>query len=323
MFYFGCDYLECITSLGTKTVVITRSGVLGKEDFPEGYTVVSLSFLAYFFYIVKARFRGWGIFSPTVHAVPFYPKQISILHDCYPFVEQGNRFKRIVLISMLFLGRGYIGGINRSSVLPFLRRRGFRKIFYCPNKVTELSSDKLADDLASSLSDDCPLRVGLVGTDSPKKRYELIVDSLTSEMKRFEFVVFGTDTAYYREIAAKFASRGFSCCRIDSSAVDLDFYLENSIDVLLSVAKGEGFCRPVAQAALANVPVFLLKDPVFVEFYCDTAVIKDSLPRLLYALQCQSDWVVGSGLRKAARNLLSGNCKAFSSSSTFIRSFLS
>lgn len=322
MFYFGIDYLENISTDKSGVVVICRFGVFDEGDFPSGFRVLPLNFRSYLLYVLNARVKGWGLFSPTVHCIPFYPKQVSVLHDCYPFEGGSNRLKRVVLILMLLFGGGYIGGINRSSVLPFLRGKGLNKIFYCPNLLPERISTVFKRKEVRQAAQNQFLRVGLVGTDSRKKRYEMILESRSYNFKNFEFVFFGTDTRYYREMYTKLSSRGYKVRRVDSSEVNLDIYLVNCIDVLMSVAMGEGFCRPVAQAAMFNVPVFLLKDPVFTEFYRDTAVIKETFPELVAALEAQSGWVVGKRLDKAARRLQSDISRDFARSTTFIREYL-
>lgn len=322
MFYFGCDYLSSINVDRSKTLIIYRTGVFEEGDFPSSFKCVGLDFYGYLWFILKARLKGWGIFSPTVHCIPFYPKQISVLHDYYPFDGEANRLKRWALIFMLFIGRGYVGGINCSAVLPFLKSRGFTRVFYCPNLVSTMEVKPVQNGGVRSGCSCDSLRVGLVGTDSDKKRYDILLECSSSVFKKFELVFFGTDTNYYQQCHTKLSSFGYSVSMVNSSSVGLEKYLTESIDVLMSVATGEGFCRPVAQAAFSNVPVFLLKDSVFVEFYSETAVIRNSFTELVAALENRNEWVCGDRLFKAANSLQSDIRNDSSRSISFISDYL-
>jgi hypothetical protein len=69
------------------------------------------------------------------------------------------------------------------------------------------------------------------------------------------------------------------------------------VDVIASVSRGEGFCRPIASALTADVPCFLLRDEVFLEFYEHHALFSNNAQELVHALL---QWRDGGGQGKAA-----------------------
>ena len=53
---------------------------------------------------------------------------------------------------------------------------------------------------------------------------------------------------------------------------------------VVSVAKGEGFARPIAVSIIAGKPVFLINDPVFKEFYDGCASFHNEINDLVSEL---------------------------------------
>ena len=54
---------------------------------------------------------------------------------------------------------------------------------------------------------------------------------------------------------------------------------------MVSVAKGEGFARPIAPSIMAGRAAFLISDPVFKEFYDGCAIFYESVDDLAADLE--------------------------------------
>jgi glycosyltransferase involved in cell wall biosynthesis len=76
--------------------------------------------------------------------------------------------------------------------------------------------------------------------------------------------VYGHDNTYFQSLCAKFSE--FRILLSKSDKEGLNVFLSR-VDIVASVAEGEGFGRPIAAALLAGVPVKLLDHPVFREFF--------------------------------------------------------
>ena len=229
-----------------------------------GVRVVACSYSRFVWEVCVACLRGDLLFTPTSHPLPFINRQWIVLHDAYPFAKGPRaKLKRILLHLSLSLSRCRIGYINRSDAKSFLEKLGVAeaRMIFAPNRFPE------AMQRASS----CVVpaggvtKVGLLGTDSAKKNYGLLFNSVRHAglSDCLVFQVYGHETGYFNDIYAQFPDLNIQLVKSDD--VRLEEFL-NGVDVLASAAEQEGFGRPIAFALLSGVAVELIDCPVFREF---------------------------------------------------------
>ncbi|MDC0906589.1 hypothetical protein OAS81_04480 [Gammaproteobacteria bacterium] len=73
---------------------------------------------------------------------------------------------------------------------------------------------------------------------------------------------------------------------VSSDEVSLESFLSCTIDIVVAVGVGEGFCRPIAVATMLGVQTVLIEDPVFREFYSGTSTFVSNVIEALDASQC-------------------------------------
>lgn len=275
MFYFGRDYLDELSEKRSCRVIV-KKGVLTKDDFSSHYNLIEVSNFLYLLLVLYLIITNARIFCPTVHAIPLIRRQVSVLHDMYPF---RSRRKLLLLRFMLLISRGHVGGINRSVVLPFLeevRTRGF----YMPNKIASFTRVGGLDRPSQKV-----IRVGLMGTDSEKKNYAALFEAAAAKQIQLKFYLYGTHTYYAASLLSRF-SRQVTIKLVSSDEVSLESFLSCTVDIVVSVGVGEGFCRPVAMATMLGVQTVLIEDPVFREFYSGTSTFVSNVIEALDASQC-------------------------------------
>jgi len=79
-----------------------------------------------------------------------------------------------------------------------------------------------------------------------------------------DFQIFGHRTNYFEGVVAQYPQLNISLQ--ESDQVTLEKFFEG-IDVLVSVADLEGFGRPISSAMIGGIPCYLLRKPVFLEFF--------------------------------------------------------
>lgn len=305
MFYYGMEYLEAISGEVSVSIIV-RKGVFNKKDFDEHCNVIEASLIAYLcmlLYLISTKSR---VFCPTTHGIPFLKKQITIFHDPYPFNKNKFFLKYFFLNIMYKFYKGRVGVINKSTAKKFVE--GIKKghTFYSPNLVNNAYYSKAStSDLNSSA-----IKIGLVGTDSKKKNYEDLFFSASKTSLEIEFVLYGTNTPYLNELLKNFNSK-VKISFVSSDQVNLEDFIKNYVDVIASVSKDEGFCRPIALAGLLGVNTFLINSPVFQEFYSGISNFSYNSKELLFMIVNRKMWKNRKIIKKNSNILVSSLHKDF------------
>lgn len=272
LFYYGADYLHEHGDLTREILVRPSLTEAAKAMFPDVSIVTCRNFRALWRCAKQASKRGDVLYTPTSHPLPLIDRQWIIVHDAYPFLVGKGRLKRMLLRLSLAMSNCRVGFINESETLGFVRRLGvasFRLIF-APNKVAE-SKHPTRPARPPAL----PIKVGLVGTDSTKKRYDDLLQAVTAAglESAIELRFFGHRTPYFEDVCKRHPQASVSLQESDHCSLD-DFLA--GIDALVSVADLEGFGRPIAVALAAGVPCLLLRKPVFLEFFSTASFFDDT-----------------------------------------------
>ena len=263
LFYYGADYLCDQANLTREILVRPSLAEVASLMFPDVPIVICKNVRALWQRAILAKKRGDVLYTPTAHPLPMIDRQWVVLHDAYPFIGGKGRLKRILLKLSLSMSHGRVAFINETETLDFVHRLGLvsSRLIFAPNKITE--ADRSPRPARIPI---LPLNVGLVGTDSSKKRYDELLDAMSSAglMSSIELHFYGHRTAYFEGVCRRHP--GSRVMLKESDRCSLDHFLDK-IDVLVSVAELEGFGRPIAEALTTGVPCFLLKKAVFLEFF--------------------------------------------------------
>jgi glycosyltransferase involved in cell wall biosynthesis len=263
LYYYALDYIKDNRSAISKVLVRARMASNLRAQFPD-LCVVECNFIRFVVEVLQGSIRGDFFYTPTPHPLPFISKQLIVLHDPYPFLGKLGKLKKFLLRFSLSTSRCLVGHINQSDAKDFINDLGVpneRQVF-APNIFPAGSGNRHCKRDAYFPR----LRIGLVGTDSPKKNYEgLFAAALKAGLDDlFEFRIYGHKTPYLAGLRADFRTIRQELVESDQST--LDGFLD-SVDVVVSVAMNEGFGRPLAAALVAEVPCFLLESRVFREFF--------------------------------------------------------
>ena len=115
--------------------------------------------------------------------------------------------------------------------------------------------------------------IGLIGTDSTKKNYDDLFSVLSTNIIS-KFAIYGNVTDYSIKIMDRYSKHGLTHVTPEKASL-IEFI--NSCQGIVSVAKGEGFGRPIAKSILLGRPIFLIDDPVFREFFDGFANFYDNI----------------------------------------------
>lgn len=287
LYYYALDYLRAIKP---RVPVLVRPTLLEatRRALPD-HDVRAVGMGGLVARLIGAALRGRWVFTPTSHPFPLLKRQLIVIHDDFPFLGPRGDIKRKVFHTLLAMSGCHVGHINHSTALgaipdlvPDSRR------WYVPNlgpldqEIDALRRLRLALSAAGVGHDD-KLRVALFGTDSRKKRYEVLFDAVRSAgfAERLSFAAYGHPTPYLDELTAAFPELSISL--VHSSTTPMDAFLAE-VDGVVSVAEHEGFGRPVALALGAGLPCFLLRSPVFEEFFGRSVSLHASVDALVSAL---------------------------------------
>lgn len=287
MFYYALEY---ITKFPIKPLILLRSSLRGSIRHElVGYEIKYVSLIGYLFEIGKAVFRRRLIYTPTPHPIPFYSKQVVIVHDSYPFRGSLGFIKKILIKVSAASSGCRFGYINRTDSLRFTESicKSKKRRIFLPNFFPV--GCKPVD---RSVNGEHRLTIGLVGTDSTKKNYERLYRGVEQKHleNKFNFLVYGNDTTYFRSLISAFPDVNMRLVYSDSTELS-EFC--GAIDILASVATNEGFGRPIAYAIASGVPCYLIEDEVFREFYSDYAVFASSVGILVDLMARDSSGTLG------------------------------
>jgi hypothetical protein len=221
------------------------------------------------------------LFTPSSHPIAWIGRQIVVLHDSYPFRGRAGKLKRLLFLAVLKLSCATAAYVNRADGYRWLRQAGLpdAKTRFLPNKIWRLSTEREAAPLKVSNE----LVVGLFGSDSPKKNYDELFTAVraASFSVRVRWRIYGHANAYTDRLQSAFA--GCEIKVVPSDDVTMEEFIA-SIDLAASVARDEGFARPVALSLAQGVPTFLLDTAVFREFYEGSARLFPTASALVEAI---------------------------------------
>jgi hypothetical protein len=280
MFYYGLDYIK---ALGSPDSVICRRGMAKavQDAFPDT-RVLSGGLLSSCLRLYRSAIRGAFIYCPTPHPLPFIRRQFVVLHDLYPFLHGHlHRLKAPLLQIALKSSKFMVGYINRSECLPYLNRLGLQpnRLLFVPNLI-EWPQRPSESPISSAKGQTV---VGLLGTDSPKKRYEELFREVIrlGLQEKLRFRVFGFRSSYIDGILEQFPT--IQLALVNSSKHSMQDFIA-SVHALVSLSPEEGFGRPLALAVLLGMPVFMPKCPLAEEFYSGFATQFEAMDRLALLL---------------------------------------
>ncbi len=276
MFWYAVDKIKTIDH--SKFTILCSKNVYAKlrQQIPEAKikTFSKLNSILYIIYIFIISNGPFKLVTFTSHPIPFLSNQTIAFYDIYPFVGKLGLVKKVLFKIATKTSKCRVGIINRSLSVPFLTKCGVSsaKIFFD----SAFPTVKMSEAQGRATKPHAPLKVGLVGTDSTKKNYDELFNTIINlgYQKDIEFIIFGTDNDYYRRLCKDYTDINIRL--ISSDNVEILEYFEN-IDYLVSAARDEGYGRPMGLAAAVGVPMLLLKSDVFMEFFGDIATFFDDV----------------------------------------------
>ena len=283
MFWYAIDKLRSLGTAKADCLILARKALvpLIKRELPD-VRLQACTRLDAFRRIVILRIRSGDLLRTvtfTPHPLPFLPNQTVAFYDDYPF--RGGlvpRLKRLLFVIGIRSSRSRIGIINRSIAIPFLRDCGIpdSRIFF-DRALPAVDVTEVPERTAIPAK---RLRIGLVGTDSLKKDYATIF-AVVDKLKladEVRFLIYGADNAYTGQLRYDFPLIDQQVLSSDEINISTFF---GKIDYLISASVAEGYGRPMGLAAMFGVPMFLLRSPVFLEFFADYAQFFDGIDDLM------------------------------------------
>jgi len=268
MFHYG---MEVLSDLGFEEIEIIFHKRIKNErlDLPAHAKVRFLGFFGFLIVYFKLLIKRSFLYSPTVHCLPFVSRQVSTLHDSYPFNKTFLNWKLNALRLLYYLSNPILCVVNRSDAFKFsCRLRTLKTIIY-PNRISNSITPILNPSYGKKTV------IGLFGTDSNKKNYYELFDNLDKDIvDKYCFYVYGTWNNYIKTLINQY--QDFEIVFFDSTNVSI-FDFISQISCALSVAKGEGFARPIAYSLISGRRIFLINSPVFKEFYSGSAIFFDNI----------------------------------------------
>ncbi|KQN72998.1 hypothetical protein ASE91_18305 [Sphingomonas sp. Leaf62] len=280
MFWYAIDKIRTVGTTSVTVLVNPRLAPLVRKELPD-VTVAETERGAAVRRIVTAKLLRRSrekVVTFTSHPLPFVPDQTIAFYDDYPFAGRTGALKRALFTFATRTSRCRVGIINRSLAMPFLAKCGIpaERIFFD----SAFPAVDLQQTSARTAEPGMPLRIGLVGTDSRKKNYtEIFAATIALERTRdVRFLLYGAENDYVRELKADFPGIDLTVMPSDDVGPVAFF---NGVDYLVSAARAEGYGRPMGLAAALGVPMFLLRSPVFLEFFGEHATFFDDAVALI------------------------------------------
>ena len=282
MAFYGVDFVNAIADMGYEIILIKRRNVRLPIMQRSNVKIYDANFYQFLRIYILILFTRAVVYCPTLHGLPFVKKQVITLHDAYPFEKSSIKkiFNKIIFKCMLMNRNLTVATINK-SIRKSLISYKIKNFVYAPNSIMV----KGQENGVGVFDKPNKLRVGLIGTDSDKKNYASLFNAYLSEgtcKKNVSFMIYGSFNPYVENLLQKYPE--LSLTFFNSSDMDLETFIHDEMDVLVSVAKHEGFCRPICYALLKQKPCLLINDPVFEEFYSEFADILDSESKIIQKL---------------------------------------
>lgn len=272
MYWYARDYVERV---GEPCTFLVRKGEkqgIAEDLSQSGFDVIEAGLFGFLHLAIRAMLHRTFVYTPTPHPIPFLRDQLIVLHDDYPFQGPLGRLKRALFWFGTLTSACEIAYISRRVCLPFLSQLSVRKdrTLFAPN-IPPIARARVQRPRQQGI-----VRLAVVGTDSRKKRYELLLaQGLPKNVRLF---VYGEQNAYIEELQARFGTDSFVLVSPDAESF-LSFIA--AADAIVSVAQDEGFGRPLAVAITMGVPCHLLESPAFLEFFKGSAFLYPTLNTLL------------------------------------------
>ena len=280
MLYYAIDYIK--NDNKSKIILCRQNAVfdiLYGELCDLNIPVIKLSLPSYAFCLVfivlYSKISRFSTFTPSCHPIPFLSNNTIIVHDPYPFIEISflSFLRKIILYLGLMSTKYTLGYINKTESLAFCRKlsnlklMGTHQIYHYPNLTPTINLTKV-----TILPLTNPLRIGLCGTNSSKKNYKKLIESMVSRAispNNILFIVYGFDSPYIRSIISQ---SPYKFVILDSRYNSFED-LASNINILASVSSSEGFCRPISAMLQANITTLLVDSPTMREFYSSSKSI--------------------------------------------------
>jgi hypothetical protein len=262
MYFYALDYMKHIDEIDK---VIVNKHLYSKLQSSERCRYKCCNFFEMLIELVSCIFKGKFIYTPTSHPIPFYNKQLVIIHDIYPF-QHGRlaKIKKVLFDFGVFTSRSSVGYINKSEVLPYIKKNKCvsGETLFLPNLIPEVDNIIFSPKMKKCGE----IAIGLIGSDSNKKNYHLLCQKLLDHgcEKNLKLIIYGHSNYYTDSLISSFPSVDINVIQSDSQSLSKFFSL---LDVVVSVAEGEGFGRPLSSAIAVGIPCYLISNPINNEFF--------------------------------------------------------
>ncbi|EME0158842.1 glycosyltransferase [Vibrio vulnificus] len=263
MFYYALDYIDRLDHV--EKILVNRV-LYNKINDEDKNKFICCSFFQLLVQLFLSLIRNKFVFTPTSHPIPFYSRQLVVVHDVYPFYYgRIAKIKRTLFNLAIFMSKTHLAYINKSEVLPYLSNNWFARgsLVYLPNLMPDVGSI----NFSKRMKIPGELVIGLIGSDSTKKNYHALLEKIEDSegiSKKLKFIIYGHETAYATSVIRSFSN--FNIQVMTSDSCDLGSFFSN-IDLVVSVAKGEGFGRPLASAIALGIPCFITNNSINNEFF--------------------------------------------------------
>lgn len=280
MFWYAIDKIKTLGNAHITVLVNARLAPLVRKELPNAAVEETERGAAarQIFTSKLLRRSREKVVTFTSHPLPFVPDQTIAFYDDYPFAGRMGALKRALFMLAALTSRCRVGIINRSLAMPFLAGCGIpaERVFFD----SAFPAVDLQQTPVRTAEPGTPLRIGLVGTDSRKKNYAEIFAATTAleRVGDVRFLLYGADNDYVHELRAAFPEIDLTVMPSDDVGPVAFF---DGVDYLVSAARAEGYGRPMGLAAALGVPLFLLRSPVFLEFFGEHATFFDDAIALM------------------------------------------
>jgi hypothetical protein len=300
--YYGIEYLKNNIDLIRLVLVSKNLAGLIKQEMPSVNIKICCG-PSFLWEVIQCKLYKDLLFTPSSHPLPFINQQWVVMHDAFPFEGSFlSKLKKSLLKISLSLSKCKVGYINKSDSINFVKSLcvEFNRMVFAPNRFPEPLKRILRVKKVDGL-----IHLGLFGTDSEKKNYFQLLSYIRTRMlgNLFVFHFYGHKTNYFINLKNYFPDQNINL--VSSDLTSLTDFLSR-LDSVVSVARHEGFGRPIAFALMSGVRVELIDQPVFREFFSEGARLHPDIDSLIQFLLISVD---------------ESNCKTFIPSPDILNAF--